>query len=82
MTTAELEERKRELVARRDELLARLNAIKADIGSGLDADWEEQAVQLENADVLNEISRVTAEELNRVEAAVLRLEQAIAHSND
>lgn len=80
MTTAELEERKRQLIVRRDELLNRLNAIKADFGRGLEADWEEQAQQLENAEVLSEISRVTAEELNRVEAAIQRLEQAIAQA--
>jgi RNA polymerase-binding transcription factor DksA len=77
MSSEELLERKRTLTLRRDELLARLNAIKADIGRGLDADWEEQAIQLENAEVLSEISRVTAEELNKVDAAIHRLEQAI-----
>ena len=75
----ELIERKNELSKRRDELLNRLDAIKKDIGSGLDPDWEEQATQLENAEVLEEISRVTAEELTTVQSAIERLEQAIAH---
>jgi RNA polymerase-binding transcription factor DksA len=74
----ELIERKAELSKRRDELLNRLDAIKKDIGSGLDPDWEEQATQLENAEVLEEISRVTAEELNTVQSGIERLEKAIA----
>lgn len=74
----ELIERKDELCKRRDELLGRLEAIKKDYGQGLDPDWEEQAMQLENAEVLAEISRVTAEELNKVQTAIERLEKAIA----
>ncbi len=70
--------RKAELSARRTELLTRLNAIRKDFGNGLPADFEEQAQQLENAEVLNEISRVTAEELATVESALVRIEQALA----
>lgn len=79
----ELIQRKEELSQRRNELLNRLEAIKKDFGQGLDADWEEQATQLENAEVLEEISRVTAEELNKVQVAIERLEKAIeqAHKN-
>ncbi|MCG8670771.1 MAG: hypothetical protein MI867_15280 [Pseudomonadales bacterium] len=73
----ELISRKETLSKRRDELLERLDAIKKDYGKGLDPDWEEQAMQLENAEVLAEISRVTAEELNKVQQAIERLEQAI-----
>jgi hypothetical protein len=50
------------------ELGARLDKIKADLKGGLEADWEEQAVQLENRDVLLEIARVTEEELEKVKA--------------
>ena len=70
--------RKAELSARRTELLTRLNAIRKGFGNGLPADFEEQAQQLENAEVLNEISRVTAEELATVESALVRIEQALA----
>ncbi|MDX1693127.1 MAG: hypothetical protein R3208_05145 [Ketobacteraceae bacterium] len=73
----ELIERKNELSKRRDELITRLEAIRKDIGQGLDADLEEQATQLENAEVLEEISRVTAEELNDIQSAIERLEKAI-----
>lgn len=57
---------------RRDALRKRLDAIAADIRRGLDADSEEQAVELENAEVLDEIARVTREELARVEEALAR----------
>ncbi len=56
-----------QLLKKRDELKDRLDAIKADYGRGLDADSEEQAQELENAEVLAEISRVTLEELEAIE---------------
>lgn len=55
-----------ELVRNRDELLQRLAAIRTDLGRGLDADSKEQAIQLENIDVLSEISRITEEELRKI----------------
>jgi hypothetical protein len=55
-----------ELLQSRDELLQRLAAIRADLGKGLDADSKEQAIQLENIDVLSEISRITEEELKKI----------------
>lgn len=77
LTEAELESRKQSLIERRDELVGRLRAINKDYAQGLDSDWEEQATQLENAEVLQEISRVTAEELSKVEQGLERLEQAL-----
>lgn len=74
----DLAARKAELTLRRDALLTRLNAIRKDYANGLPADFEEQAQQLENADVLNEISRLAADELGTVEAALFRIEQAMA----
>ncbi len=73
----DLLQRKLELEQRRDELSERLQRIKMDYGRGLDRDLEEQAQQLENADVLHEISRVTAEELATIEAAIRRIEEAM-----
>ncbi len=55
-----------ELAAQRDELLARLAAIRADLARGLDADSKEQAIQLENLDVLNEIARVAEVQLGKI----------------
>ena len=54
------------LIGKRDELLERLERIRDDLNSGLEADSEEQALQLENRDTLLEIARVTEEELEGV----------------
>ncbi|MCC5857723.1 MAG: hypothetical protein JJT90_06190 [Ectothiorhodospiraceae bacterium] len=73
----DLADRKRELERQRDALADRLRRINLDYRRGLDPNPDEQALQLENAEVLEEIGRVTAEELARIEAAILRIEEAI-----
>jgi hypothetical protein len=55
-----------ELTQSRDELLKRLEAIRKDLRGGLDADSKEQAIQLENMQVLQEIARVTDENLQQL----------------
>jgi len=67
-------DRLKDLKKKRDELLERLEAIERDYRAGLDADSEERAMQLENAEVLSEISRSTAEELERIEKEISELE--------
>lgn len=62
------------LVARRDELRNRIKAIHADIGGGLDKDYEEQSIQLENLEVLQEIVRVAEQELREVEIQISDLQ--------
>jgi len=56
-----------DLLARREELVKRLDAIRADLGRGLDADAEEQALQLENLEVLQEIRRLAEAELAEID---------------
>ena len=56
------------LQKKKQELEERLEKIKQDIGSGISADFEEQATELENRDVLLEIARVTEEELQAIKA--------------
>lgn len=73
----DLAKKKVELTEKRDQLAARLNAINLDFRQGLDRDMEEQALQLENQEVLAEIARITAEELNKVDAALARIEAAM-----
>jgi hypothetical protein len=60
-----------QLEKRRDELTERLAAIKRDLGRGLERDLEEQAVQLENLEVLQEIERIASEELREIELKLL-----------
>ncbi len=52
-----------ELESKKKELEERLARIRQDLGQTLSADFEEQATELENRDVLIEIARVTEEEL-------------------
>jgi hypothetical protein len=58
------------LIQRRDELRDRIKAIHADLGRGLDKDYEEQSIQLENLEVLQEIVRVAENELRDVEIKI------------
>ena len=60
----------RALRARREALLARLAAIRADIGRGLDRDSGERAIELENAEVLDEIARLAEIELGDIDARI------------
>jgi DnaK suppressor protein len=60
-------ETRAQLLAKRAELQERLEAIKRDYAGGLDRDMDEQAVQLENAEVLEELSREALEELEAIE---------------
>lgn len=80
-TTQQLQQKKKELTEKREQLLQRLDAIKKDFANGLPADFEEQAVQLENADVLAEISRVTNDELQKVTQALERINQELARKS-
>ncbi|RFF27708.1 hypothetical protein DZK25_06755 [Wenzhouxiangella sp. 15181] len=58
---------RKQLLERRDELIQRLDAIRRDLGGGLDRDLEEQAQQLENQEALMEIARIAEAELAEVE---------------
>jgi len=63
------------LLQRRQELIQRMEAIRADLARGLDRDPEEQAVELENLEVLEELHRMAKEELERVEADLARRQE-------
>lgn len=58
---------RKQLIERRDELRERLEAIRRDLGGGLERDLEDQAQQLENQETLMEIARVAEAELTEVE---------------
>lgn len=55
------------LMRQREELVERIEAIKNDYASGLDADFEEQAQQLENAEVLEALLKQAYEELAQID---------------
>jgi len=63
----QVKHRRSELLTKRDELRERLEAIEKDYRQGLDADSEERAIQLENAEVLDGIARAARDELDNIE---------------
>ena len=69
----EIESEKSRLLEKRDELRARLEAIRKDVRRGLEADFEERAIQLENDEVLAGIAKATAAELESVEERLAKL---------
>lgn len=68
-----MSDEKQQLLEKRDELRARLESIEKDYRQGLDADSEERAQQLENAEVLAGIAKSTAEELQRIEEQLAKM---------
>ncbi|MEA2079363.1 MAG: hypothetical protein U9P00_05815 [Pseudomonadota bacterium] len=69
----EIESEKSRLLEKRDELRARLEAIRKDVRRGLEADFEERAIQLENDEVLAGIVKATAAELESIEERLEKL---------
>ena len=67
------EAKKNQLLAKRQELLDRIEAINQDYRRGLDADSEERAMQLENAEVLEGIAKAAQQELERIEKELAEL---------
>ncbi len=63
------------LKARQTELEKRLEAIRKDMAGGLDADSAEQAIQLENYEVLSEIARLAENELAQVKEKLGNLDR-------
>lgn len=70
--------KKANLEARYAELNQRLQAIQQDYARGLDADSEERAQELQNADVLAEIKRVTQEELATIAIELNQVTELLA----
>ena len=62
-----------ELKARKGELEARIDAIRNDLKSGLDPDSEEQAVQLENYEVLTGLLKNAENELGDINEQLILL---------
>lgn len=66
------------LMTRRAGLLSRLERITQDVRrtrKPLEADWEEQAVERENDEVLDALGDATHDELGRIEATLSRLDR-------
>ena len=62
------------LIAKRAELASRLERIKRNITSGHSADSEEQAQELENAEVVDALGNETRRELSKIASALAQME--------
>ena len=58
---------KEELIQKRKQLQDRLDSITADYKRGLSADSEDRAQELENRETIQEIERVTREEIAKID---------------
>ncbi len=63
-----------QLRQRLDDLLARAEVIEDDLRHPLDADWEEQAVDLADDEALEGIDDVLRAEIQQIRLALLRIE--------
>jgi RNA polymerase-binding protein DksA len=69
-----INELRAQLEQQKNELTDRVNRIKADITGGLEADSKEQAGQLENKEVLDELGNEAREELTLINSALQRMD--------
>ena len=66
---------KKKLMSLKQELTRRVNAIDKDIRhEGMSGDWEEQATERENDEVLESLGNASAQELAMIDQALKRIE--------
>ena len=71
---------KDELLKQQQVLIDRITAIKKDFEKGLDPDLEEQALQLENYEVLQQLLNHAEIELDKIENQLSKMTKASATS--
>ena len=64
---------KNSLLKKQRELIERITAIKKDFENGLDPDLEEQALQLENYEVLFQLLEHAENELENIEKHLIKM---------
>jgi RNA polymerase-binding transcription factor DksA len=69
------DESRQSLIEKRRELEERVEAVRKDFEGGLDRDLDDQAIQLENAEVLNELLREALSELEEIEKKLRRMDR-------
>jgi RNA polymerase-binding transcription factor DksA len=69
------EESRQSLIEKRRELEERVEAVRKDFAGGLERDLDDQAIQLENAEVLNELLREALSELEEIEKKLRRMDR-------
>jgi RNA polymerase-binding transcription factor DksA len=63
-----------ELIAKKQELAARLERITANVQRGFDADSKEMAKELEDSEVVDALGNEAREEIAKISAALIRLD--------
>lgn len=71
----EYQETAKALQQRLSELTGHIAEIDSELRSGLSADWEEQATQLEGQDALEGIEKTKLQEISQICEALRRIEQ-------
>ena len=69
------EEHRKALIARKEELQSRLVTIEDELDDPLPKDFEDQAVELEDDEVLTTLGEAGVLELRQIDAALDRIEQ-------
>lgn len=74
MGMSDYEELSQQLRTRLNDLLGRTEVIEDDLRQPLDADWEEQAVDLADDEALEGVDEVLRSEIAQIRLALLRIE--------
>ena len=73
MTT--IPERRKQLEARRGELITRMQEVESELVSHTAKDWEDAAVEQENDEVLEGMGHAARAEVARIDAALVRIDE-------
>ncbi len=73
MTT--LETRKAQLLARRNQLLSRMETIEDELDQHDSKDWEEMATEREGDEVLEDLGQSASDEIRMIDAALQRMDE-------
>lgn len=68
-----IDDRKAQLEARRADLLARMQAVEAELASHDSKDWEDNAIEREDDEVLERMGLSARDEVVRIDAALERI---------
>ena len=72
MTT--IDDRRTQLETRRDELVARMQTVEQELASHTSKDWEDQATEQEDDEVLEAMGEAARAEVAKIDAALTRME--------
>jgi len=69
-----VETRKKQLLARRADLIRRMDSIESELDAHDEKDWEELAIEREGDEVLEDLGQSAQSELRMIDAALERVE--------